>query len=194
MKFFLYLIGLSRIKGAGGLCIYEASRPGRMLDAYIADYLKEEIAAEGLVRNLPTFSDFLDVASLSDGQTVNFSSIARDCGVSNQSIKNYFQILEDTLLARWLPAYKKRPKRRVFSTAKFYFADVGVVNRLARRGELLPGTENYGKALRNIIVDHPGIERRIVVCRESRPRKTSEGIEIMPAEEFAKRLWDGDIF
>ena len=232
--------------------IYQGSRPERMLDAYIADYLKEEVAAEGLVRNLPTFSDFLDVAALSDGQSVNFSSIARDCGVSNQSIKNYFQILEDTLLAKWLPAYRKRPKRRVFSAPRFYFADVGVVNRLARRGELQPGTEDYGKAmenwafhelsaflryheheaklsywrlasgievdfiigdmqvaievkssdrihsdhlkgLRSIIVDHPGIARRIVVCRETRLRKTNDGIEIMPAEEFAKRLWEGVI-
>ena len=232
--------------------IYQSSRPGRMLDAYIADYLKEEVAAEGLVRNLPTFSDFLDVAALSDGQSVNFSSIARDCGVSNQSIKNYFQILEDTLLAKWLPAYRKRPKRRVFSAPRFYFADVGVVNRLARRGELQPGTEDYGKAmenwafhelsaflgyheheaklsywrlasgievdfiigdmqvaievksserihsdhlkgLRNIVIDHPGIARRIVVCREPRPRKTSDGIEIMPAEEFAERLWEGAV-
>ena len=232
--------------------IYQGSRPGRMLDAYIADYLKEEVAAEGLVRNLPTFSDFLDVAALSDGQSVNFSSIARDCGVSNQSIKNYFQILEDTLLAKWLPAYRKRPKRRVFSAPRFYFADVGVVNRLARRGELQPGTKDYGQAmenwafhelsaflryheheaklsywrlasgievdfiigdmqvaievkssdrihsdhlkgLRNIIIDHPGIARRIVVCREPRPRKTNDGIEIMPAEEFAERLWEGVI-
>lgn len=232
--------------------IYQGSRPGRMLDAYIADYLKEEVAAEGLVRNLPTFSDFLDVAALSDGQSVNFSSIARDCGVSNQSIKNYFQILEDTLLAKWLPAYRKRPKRRVFSAPRFYFADVGVVNRLARRGELQPGTEDYGKAmenwafhelsaflryheheaklsywrlasgievdfiigdmqvaievksserihsdhlkgLRSIIVDHPGIARRIVVCREPRLRKTNDGIEVMPAEEFAERLWEGVI-
>ena len=232
--------------------IYQSGRPERMLDAYIADYLKEEVAAEGLVRNLPTFSDFLDVAALSDGQSVNFSSIARDCGVSNQSIKNYFQILEDTLLAKWLPAYRKRPKRRVFSAPRFYFADVGVVNRLARRGELQPGTEDYGKAmenwafhelsaflryheheaklsywrlasgievdfiigdmqvaievkssdrihsdhlkgLRSIIIDHPGIARRIVVCREPRLRKTNDGIEIMPAEEFAKRLWEGVI-
>ena len=232
--------------------IYQGSRPERMLDAYIADYLKEEVAAEGLVRNLPTFSDFLDVAALSDGQSVNFSSIARDCGVSNQSIRNYFQILEDTLLAKWLPAYRKRPKRRVFSAPRFYFADVGVVNRLARRGELQPGTGDYGKAmenwvfhelsaflryqeheaklsywrlasgievdfiigdmqvaievkssdrihsdhlkgLRNIIIDHPGIARRIVVCREPRPRKTNDGIEIMPAEEFAERLWEGVI-
>jgi len=129
--------------------IYGASRPKRMLDAYIADYLKEEVAAEGLVRNLPTFSDFLDVAALSDGEIVNFSNIARECGVSSHTTKSHFQILEDTLLGRWLPAYRKRPKRRVIRAPKFYFVDVGVVNRLAKRGELLPGSELYGKAFEN---------------------------------------------
>lgn len=129
--------------------IYEANRPGRMLDAYIADYLKEEVAAEGLVRNLPAFSNFLDIAALCDSETVNFSNIARECGVSSPTAKNYFEILEDTLLGRWLPAYRKRPKRRVIGAPKFYFADVGVVNRLARRGEVLPGSELFGKAFEN---------------------------------------------
>lgn len=129
--------------------IYEASRPARMLDAYIADYLKEEVAAEGLVRNLPTFSDFLDVAALSDGELVNFSNIARECRVSSHTTRSHFEILEDTLLGRWLPAYRKRPKRRVIGAPKFYFVDVGVVNRLARRGELRAGSELYGKAFEN---------------------------------------------
>ena len=129
--------------------IYQASRARRMLDAYVADYLKEEVAAEGLVRNLPTFSDFLDVAALSDGEIVNFSNIARECAVSSHTTKSHFEILEDTLLGRWLPAYRKRPKRRVIRAPKFYFADVGVVNRLARRGQLLPGSELYGKAFEN---------------------------------------------
>lgn len=141
---------LDRILNRGYLPrIYEASRPNPMLDAYIADYLREEIAAEGLVRNLPSFSAFLDVASLSDGEIVNFSNIARECGVSSQTTKSHFQILEDTLLGRWLPAYRKRPKRRVIGAPKFYFVDVGVVNRLARRGELRPGSELYGKAFEN---------------------------------------------
>jgi len=129
--------------------IYEGSRPARMLDAYIADYLKQEVAAEGLVRNLPTFSDFLDIAALSDGELVNFSNIARECGVSSHTTKSHFEILEDTLLGRWLPAYRKRPKRRVIGAPKFYFVDVGVVNRLARRGDLRAGSELYGKAFEN---------------------------------------------
>jgi predicted AAA+ superfamily ATPase len=233
--------------------IYQANRPARMLDAYIADYLKEEIAAESLVRDLQTFSNFLDVAGLSDGEIVNFSNIARECGVSSHTTKSHFQILEDTLLGRWLPAYRKRTKRRVIGAPKFYFVDVGVVNRLARRGELLPGSELYGKAfenwvfhelsafmsyreldgplsywrlasgievdfvvgnmeiaieaksgsritrdhlkgLRSLVEDHPAVERRFVVCREPRARRTQDGIEVLPANTFVRRLWDGDLF
>jgi predicted AAA+ superfamily ATPase len=120
-----------------------------MLDAYIADYLKEEVAAEGLVRNLPVFSNFMDIAALSDGEIVNFSNVARECGVSSHAAKSHFGILEDTLLGRWLPAYRRRPKRRVIGSPKFYFADVGLVNRLARRGRLQAGSELYGKAFEN---------------------------------------------
>jgi len=129
--------------------IYLAKQPRRLLNAYVADYLKEEIAAEGLVRNLSVFSDFLNMAALSDTEPVNFSTIARDCGVSSQTIKEYFQILEDTLLGRWLPSYRKRPKRRVAASAKFYFSDLGVVNFLAKRGQLEQGGELFGKAFEN---------------------------------------------
>jgi predicted AAA+ superfamily ATPase len=129
--------------------IYASARPRQLLDAYVADYLKEEVAAEGLVRNLPIFSEFLNIASLSDAEIVNFSNIARECGVSSHTAKAYFGILEDTLLGRWLPAHRKRPKRRVIGAPKFYFADVGMVNRLARRGALQPGSELYGKAFEN---------------------------------------------
>ncbi|HUS28508.1 MAG TPA: DUF4143 domain-containing protein, partial [Kofleriaceae bacterium] len=129
--------------------MYQAERAGRLLSAYVADYLKEEIAAEGLVRNLPVFSRFLDVAALSDTDLVNASNIARDCKVSTPTVQSYFEILVDTLLGRWLPAYTKRPKRRVIQGPKFFFADVGVVNYLAKRGAIARGGELYGKALEN---------------------------------------------
>jgi predicted AAA+ superfamily ATPase len=129
--------------------IYFSDQPRRLLNAYVANYLKEEIAAEGLVRNLPVFSNFLNLAALSDTETVNFTTIARDCGVSSQTVKEYFQILEDTLLGRWLPSFRKRPKRRVTAAAKFYFADVGVVNFLAKRGTVQQGAELFGKTFEN---------------------------------------------
>ena len=141
---------LARILNHGYLPrIYLAENPKRLLNAYVANYLKEEIAAEGLVRNLPVFSEFLNMAALADTEPVNFSTIARDCGVSSHTIKAHFQILEDTLLGRWLPAYRRRPKRRVAASSKFYFSDVGVVNFLAKRGYLEQGSELYGKAFEN---------------------------------------------
>jgi predicted AAA+ superfamily ATPase len=113
--------------------------------------LKEEVATEGLVRNLPAFADFLAAAALSDAEIVNSANIARECGVSAPAVREYFQILVDTLLGRYLPAYTKRPKRRVIRAPKFYFADVGVVNVLARRGRIEPRSELFGKALENWI-------------------------------------------
>ena len=128
---------------------YGSSRPRQRLNAYISDYLKEEIVAEGLVRNLPAFSDFLEVAALSDAELVNANNIARECGVSAHTVRAYFGILEDSLLARWLPSYRRRPKRRVIQAPKFYFNDVGLVNLLAKRGQLEPGSQLFGKAFEN---------------------------------------------
>ncbi len=128
---------------------YGSSRPRQRLNAYVSDYLKEEVVAEGLVRNLPAFSDFLEVAALSDAELVNANNIARECGVSAHTVRAYFGILEDSLLARWLPSYRRRPKRRVIQAPKFYFNDVGLVNLLAKRGQLEPGSQLFGKAFEN---------------------------------------------
>lgn len=129
--------------------IYLSDRPKPLLDAYVSDYLREEIAAEAIVRNVPAFADFLNSAALGDTEQVNYSNIARESGVSSQTVKSYYEILVDTLLGRWLPAYRRRPKRRVLTAPKFYFADVGVVNHLARRGPLEPRSELFGKAFEN---------------------------------------------
>jgi predicted AAA+ superfamily ATPase len=119
------------------------------LRAYHGDYLKEEVMAEGLVRRLPPFSTFLESVALSDGEVVSYESFARDCGVSAVAVKNYFEILADTLIGRFLPAYRGRPKRRVVRSPKFYLFDVGLVNHLAKRGRLEPKSELYGKAFEN---------------------------------------------
>ena len=127
----------------------DLNEAGEQIAAYVSDYLRQEILNEGLTRNLAAFSDFLDAAALRDGSVVNFSNIARETGVSSMTVKNYFDILTDTLIGRWLPAYRKRPKGREAASPKFYFADVGVVNHLARRGEVLSGSEAFGKAFEN---------------------------------------------
>jgi predicted AAA+ superfamily ATPase len=141
---------LLRALNRGYLPRHYASEDARdLLRAYVSDYLKEEVAAEGLTRNLPAFSGFLNVASLSDGEIPSFSTVARECGVSSPTAKAYFEILADTLVARFLPAYVRRPKRRVIQSPKFYLADVGVVNTLARRGRVEPRSELFGKAFEN---------------------------------------------
>ncbi len=129
--------------------IYLSKTPARLLDAYVSQYLKEEVMAEGLVRNLPPFSNFLQAAALTDTAQVNFTNVARELGISRETVRGYFEILVDTLIAKMLPAFRKRPKRRVSLADKFYFLDVGVVNFLARRGPVQPGSELYGKAFEN---------------------------------------------
>lgn len=122
-----------------------------LLDAYVNMYLREEILAEGIVRSLPTFARALSAFALSDSAPVSYTTIARECGVSSQTVRDYAQILEDTLIMSLVPAFVKRPKRRVRRTPKVYFFDVGIVNVLAKRGRLEAGSEGYGKALENWI-------------------------------------------
>ncbi len=131
---------------------YLAADPWKRLQAYITVYLREEIAAEALVRNLQTFSRFLEVAALTDSEIINYQNIAADCGVSATSVKGYFEILYDTLIAYRLPAYTKTMKRRVIQTPKFYFFDVGIVNWLTRRRNLLPGSSDFGHSFEHLII------------------------------------------
>lgn len=141
---------LTRLLNRGYLPSHYLSDNYRKLtNSYINEYLKEEIAAEGLVRNLPLFSDFLRAAAFSDTEIVNYSNIASDCGVSGKTVKEYFQILQDTLIGEFLPAYTRRAKRKVIHSPKFYYFDVALPNLLTRRGELQLGSEMAGKAFEN---------------------------------------------
>jgi len=130
---------------------YDSARPSRLIQSYVGDYLKEEIAAEALTRNIPAFSRFLEVAALSNGEILNYSNIARECGISSPTVKEYFQILEDTLIGRQLPAFRKRKKRRLVTSPKFYFFDLSPVIHFSRRGKVLPGSELFGRAFEHYI-------------------------------------------
>ncbi len=131
---------------------YFANEVWLLLESYVQNYLKEEIANEALVRKLPSFSNFLEAAALSDTEQVVYTNISRDCAVSANTVKEYYQILESTMIGRFLPAYTKRPKRRVMHTPKFYFSDVGIVNFLAKRKGLEPRTDLFGKAFENWVM------------------------------------------
>ena len=119
--------------------------------SYVSDYLKEEILAEGLTRNIGIFSRFLETAALSDCEIINFSNIAREVGVSVKTVQAHFEILQDTLTGNFLPAYIKKMKRRSRLSSKFYFHDVGIVNFLAKRKDLEPKSSDFGKAFENWI-------------------------------------------
>lgn len=117
--------------------------------SYVSDYLKEEILAEGLTRSIAIFSRFLETAAFSDSEIINFSNIAREVGVSVKTVQAHFEILEDTLTGGFLPAYTKKIKRRTRQSPKFYFFDVGIVNFLSKRKNLLPRSSDFGKAFEN---------------------------------------------
>lgn len=130
---------------------YKSEDPARMLSSYIDDYLREEIAAEALTRNIGAFGRFLEVAAISNGEMVNFVNIARDCSVSAPTAKGYFEILEDTLLGRFLPSFRKKAKRRVIHAPKFYFFDIGILAALIHRQQVAPGSELFGRAFEHFI-------------------------------------------
>ncbi len=121
--------------------------------AYTRDYLKEEIFAEGIIRNVPAFSRFYDAMGYSHGELVNYSNIARDCGVDSKTVREYYQILVDTLMGRLIEPYKKRQNRQVISKApKFYLFDVGVAGAITRRKLQEEKGELFGKAFEHFIL------------------------------------------
>lgn len=131
---------------------YMKENPTSLLKAYVGVYLREEIQAESLVRNLTGFSRFLEIAAMTDGEMVNYLNIASDCGVSANTVKEYFQILEDTLVGYMIPAFTKKAKRKVVQSPRFYLFDVGVTNYLLGRTNLRRGTTDYGHAFEHIVI------------------------------------------
>ena len=130
---------------------YKAANPHKLLSAYIGSYLRDEIMTEAKIRNIASFSRFLEAAAFSNGEMVNYSNIAAECGVSSPTVKEYFQILEDTMTGRFLPSYQKKPKRRVILAPKFYYFDIGMANVLLKRGRIEQGSEVFGKAFEHFI-------------------------------------------
>lgn len=120
--------------------IWQAEDKRETLKAYVQMYLKEEIKAEALVRNLPGFVRFLPVAALLHGQTINLASASREAGISRTSLGDYLEILEDTLLVFRLPACTAKLRPRERQHPKLYWIDPGLVRGVSNRfGELHPG-------------------------------------------------------
>ena len=230
---------------------YDSANFRRALAGYVVDYLKEEVFDEGLTRNAAAFSRIFDALAFCHGELVNYSNIARDCGVDAKTVRTCFDILVDTLLGVRVEPFRRRRSRAVIVQApKFYLFDVGVAGHLAgRRVDRAAGRE-FGRAFEHFILmellawrsyggrDDPirywrtksGLEcdfvlgrrggavievkgapalrsadlrpvraykeehgpgRAIVVTAEDAPRKTADGIDILPWRHFLERLWAG---
>ncbi len=137
----------------------------RSLKAYVRDYLKDEVFHEGLTRNLPAFSRFFDAMGYSHGELVNYSNIARDCGVDSKTVKEYFQILVDTLLGGGEVAIEVKGTSRV---------------------------DNADLRSLNAFVDEYAPRLAIAVCN-AKAERSYEKIKIMPWRTFLRGLWEGKI-
>ena len=125
----------------------------RAIKAYIQDYLKEEIQHEGIVRNLPAFARFLDAIPFANGELVNYSNIARECGIDGKTVAEYHQILVDTLIGFFVEPFKKRRKRQILSaTPKFYLFDVGIAGGLCGRVIAADQGSEFGRAFEHFIL------------------------------------------
>jgi predicted AAA+ superfamily ATPase len=164
----------------------------RTLKAYVQIYLKEEILDEAIVRNIGAFSRFLDIAADQSGRIVNFSTIARDTGVSSKTIKGYYQILEDTLVAVKLEPYRKSARKRITRHPKYYLFDLGVINAISGRVSIssVKGTTIYGMLFEHFVI----LEAfRMIHYAEKTYRmyhwRSSHGAEVDMIIETADAVW-----
>ena len=118
--------------------------PDEDLAAYVGRYLQEEIAAEGVSRNIPAFSRFLEVAACCNTQVLNYTTIASDSGMSRQTVTNYVQILKDTLIGFELMPFRKTIKRKAIETSKFYLFDMGIVRFLRKLPRITQANDDFG--------------------------------------------------
>jgi uncharacterized protein len=164
----------------------------RLLKSYIETYLQEEIQQESLTRNVPSFSAFLELAAHENQNLLNFQGLAREVGVHSKTIKEYFHILEDTLIGFLLYPYKKSHRTKIVSHPKFYFFDCGIVSALKNSlgMELASGTPPFGRAFEHFMVietkrlmDYYEIPARLSFFR------TTDGAEVDLILEFENQIW-----
>jgi predicted AAA+ superfamily ATPase len=131
---------------------YQQENYRRSLKGYVQDYLKEEVFHEGLTRNIPAFSRFFEAVGYAHGALVNYTNIARECGVTSKTVKEYYQILVDTLLGTFVLPFKRKQERQVITKApKFYLFDTGVAGAISKRKIVEEKGELFGNAFEHFI-------------------------------------------
>jgi uncharacterized protein len=131
--------------------MYLDENPVEALEVYAGTYLKEEVVAEGAARNIPAFSRFIEVAALHNGQFINYTNVANDSQVAVSTVRDYCQILEDTLLGKQLVAWTGSKKRKAITASKFYFFDIGVARILQAKRTLERNSPDFGEAFETYI-------------------------------------------
>lgn len=126
--------------------------PKKYLESYVQTYLREEVLQEGLTRNIGSFTRFLEIASFSQGNILNFSEIGRELGINRLLVANYFEILEDLLLSIRIAPFSTRAKRKMVTHQKFYFFDAGVFKIVRPMGPLDSPQEIDGAALETLFL------------------------------------------
>lgn len=134
--------------------IWSSVEPEQTLRAYASLYLREEVQAEALVRDVGSFARFLEAISFSHGALLNLAEVARECQVGRKTVQGYLEILEDLLLSFRLPVFTKRAQRHLVTHDKFYFFDVGVYRSIRPRGPLDSSEEIEGMALEGLVAQH----------------------------------------
>jgi len=134
--------------------IVASENPVEVLDTYIGLYLREEVQAEGLVRNINNFSRFLEAISFSYGSVLNKSEVSRECEVERKTVEGYISILQDLLISYSLPVFSKRAKRKLVKHLKFYYFDCGVFNAVRPKGPLDNMQGIYGLSLEGLVLQH----------------------------------------
>ncbi len=133
---------------------YTTDDPEDYLSSYVATYLREEVQQEGFVRNIGAFGRFLEAASFSQGSVLNMAAVARESATNAKTVEDYFQILEDLLLAIRIPVFTRRAKRRLVAHPKFFFFDAGVFRTIRPLGPLDSTSEVSGPALETLVLGH----------------------------------------
>jgi predicted AAA+ superfamily ATPase len=163
------------------------------LKNYCFTYLKEEIQQEALIRNLESFSKFLELAAQSNGTIVNFTGISRQIGVASKTVKDYYAVLEDTLIAVRIPAWEKSMRKQLQKAAKYYLFDNGVLNALngELRTELKIHSYRYGNLFENLVINE--IAKRVEIhklpyCMYHFRTNTGQEIDLILEDRASGRL------
>jgi predicted AAA+ superfamily ATPase len=159
--------------------VLAAKDPEETLRSYVSLYLREEVQAEGLVRDIGNFARFLETMSFSHASQLNASEIARDCQVGRKAVEGFVEILEDLLLGFRLTAFTRKAKRHLVQHPKFYFMDAGVFRSLRPKGPLDAPEEISGAALEGLVAQQ--LRAWIAYGRKERSLhfwRTKSGVEV----------------